>query len=269
MWGRGSVWRVRFGVGLWASIGVVALLAPAAQAQVGTVSQGTSVLVRGTGICTVGYNDYANRRSFVAAHCGQEGARVELLGPRTGAVGTFYRSKAYDGQLSNDWAAIQWDAGVQMGPNRISGNAWVHPNDIRLGETVCYYGRTSHAGGGQTCGAFAGSADNTFFVDAALTRPGDSGGPVWVPGRGFVGVVSSAWASKPLSSGRAGDFVVGVVPRDGAPVPELRVLGMWVQTTLFPGLTGPAGEAVRAATGALFGALASIGLRLPAMVNYG
>lgn len=269
MLGRGSVWRVRFGVGLWASISVLALIAPVqAQAQA-AVGQGTSVYVQGTGVCTVGYNDYANRRSFVAAHCGRDGARVELAGPRTGAAGTFYRSKAYDGHLSNDWAAIQWDPGVRMGPNSMSGNAWVHPSDIRLGETVCYFGRTSHAGGGRTCGAFAGSADNTFFVDAALTRPGDSGGPVWVPGRGFVGVVSSAWASKPLSSGRAGDFVVGVVPRDGAPVPELRVLGMWVQTTLFPGLTGPAGELVRAATGALFGALAAIGFALPAMVNYG
>ena len=37
-------------------------------------------------------------------------------GARTGAAGTFYRSKAYDGRLGNDWGAIQWDGGVGVGP---------------------------------------------------------------------------------------------------------------------------------------------------------
>ncbi len=249
---------------------VAGLVAAPAGAQVASISQGSSVIVQGTGICTVGYNDYANRRSFVAAHCGREGARVQAFDPRTGArsgaVGTLYRSKLYDGHLSNDWAAIQWDPGVHMGPNARSGNGWVYPRDIQLGETVCYFGQTSHAGGGQTCGRFAGSADNTFFVDMPATRPGDSGGPMWVPGRGFVGVVSSMWTSVG-SSGR--NFVVGITPHDGPAVPELRLIGVWAQNTFFPGLVGPAGEALRRAADVFFGALASLGLRGPAVVKYG
>lgn len=251
------------GSGVWA--------APVS-AQTRIAEQGGAVLVHGTGICTLGYNDPARHRSFVAAHCGADGARVELVGAngvRSGVVGTLHRSKAYDNRLGNDWAAIQWAPGVRIGGNRISGDAWVHPNDIRMGETVCYFGRTSHARGGRTCGKFGGSADNTFFVNAPLTRPGDSGGPLWVPGRGFVGVISSTWTSNPLPVVRNVNFVVGVVPHDGPAVPEARLVGLWAQNSLFPGLTGPVAEVLRRITDALFRAIGAIGMPMPAAVNYG
>ncbi len=241
-----------------------------ATAQPVAVRQGGTVLVQGTGICTVGYNDAANRRSFVAAHCGGDGARVRAIDPATGraggAVGTLRRSRLYDSQLSNDWAAIEWDPQVHVGGNPVTGDGWVHPHNIRLGETVCYSGRTSHPGGGATCGRFAGSADNTFFIDAPLSQPGDSGGPMWVPGRGFVGVVSSRWSSNPRSSSR--NFVVGVVPADSTPVPEMRVLGVWALNMVAPGAAGPVGEALRSLFDGLFRFLASTGLRTPIPVNY-
>ena len=249
------------GSGVWA--------APTS-AQTRTAEQGGAVLVHGTGICTLGYNDPARHRSLVAAHCGADGARVELVasGVRSGVVGTLHRSRAYDNHLGNDWAAIQWAPGVRVGGNPISGDAWVHPNDIRMGETVCYFGRTSHARGGRTCGKFGGSADNTFFVNASLTRPGDSGGPLWVPGRGFVGVISSMWTSRPLPLARNANFVVGVVPQDGPAVPEARLVGLWAQNTFFPGLAGPVAEVLRRITDSLFRAIGAIGIPMPAAVNY-
>lgn len=252
---------------------VLSITAAPAQAQTPMVGQGASVIVHGSGICTVGFNEPARRRSFVAAHCGAEGSRVELYNPRTGArsgpVGTLYRSKRYDSHLGNDWAAIQWDPSVHIGANHITGNAWVHPNDIRIGERVCYFGQTSHLGGGETCGRFAGSADNTFFIDAPLTRPGDSGGPMWVPGRGFVGVTSAKWRSLPIPGVKPRDFVVGMVPRDGAAVPEIRLVGLWAQNTFLPGLTGPVAEVIRQAVDAILRVLSGIGLAGPTVVNYG
>lgn len=74
------------------------LQAAPAQAQVRAVEQGAAVHVHGTGICTVGFNEPGRQRSLVAAHCGREGARVELVGG--GAAGTLYRSKVYDGHLA-------------------------------------------------------------------------------------------------------------------------------------------------------------------------
>ncbi|MCG7297300.1 S1 family peptidase [Corynebacterium afermentans] len=232
----------------------VALGMQAAPAETQTrVEQGAPVLVDGTGTCTIGFNDPARHRSLVAAHCGAEGARVNA----GGATGTLFRSKAYDGHLSNDWAAIQWDPGVHVGGNRLTGDAWVHPGDVRLGETVCYFSRTR---GAQTCGRFSGSADGTFFAAAPLSHPGDSGGPMWVPGRGFIGVVSSMWTSNPLPFLRGGDYVIGIVPHDGPAVPEARLVGVWGQNALFTGLTGPVAEVLRKAVDGIFRALAGLGL---------
>lgn len=253
---------------LLAATVALGMQATPAEAQVRAVEQGGSVYVQGTGVCTVGFNDPARQRSLVAAHCGREGARVEIVypnGARTGAVGTLFRSKAYDGHLSNDWAAIQWDPGVHVGGNRFSGNTWVHPNDIRLGETVCYYSKGRRA---QTCGRFSGSADNTFFVAAPLSHPGDSGGPMWVPGRGFVGVVSSMWTSNPVPFVRGGDFVIGMVPQDGPAVPEARLVGVWGQNALLAGLTGPVAEVLRKVVDGVFRFFASLGLSGPSALRY-
>lgn len=256
-------------------LAVVAVVAPQAAAAL-RVSQG-SVIVTDGGMCTVGFSDPARQRSLVAAHCGREGGRVAVLDPATGAVsrpvGTFYRSKAYDQRLGNDWAAIQWDRGVAVGGNPHSGNRWVHPNNIALGETVCYHGNASHGGRGSTCGKFAGSVGNTFFVDAPLTRPGDSGGPVWVPGRGFVGVISSQWAARQLPVVGGSNFVVGVVPHDGPAVTEVQLMGLYMENLVAPvsaggSAVGPVGESVRRVVSTVFGFLSRFGLPYPSAVHY-
>lgn len=241
------------------------------------VAQGSVVVVEGGGKCTVGFSDPAHQRSLIAAHCGREGGRVAIVDPATGAssgpIGTFFRSKVFDSRLGNDWAAIQWDPGVAIGGNGYSGNGWVHPNDIALGEPVCYHGNTSHGGGGETCGKFAGSVGNTFFVDAPLTRAGDSGGPVWVPGRGFVGVISSQWAARQLPVVGGANFVVGVVPSDGPSVSQTQLMGLYMENLAAPvsrggSSVGPAGELLRRAVSTVFGVFSRFGLPEPASVHY-
>lgn len=255
--------------------GVVGV-SPASAQDLSRIDQGGAVYVEGSGYCTVGYNDPANRRSFVAAHCGEEGARVRIVDhdTRTGSghVGTFYRSKAFDNRLGNDWAAIQWDGGVNIGPNGFSGDPWVRPNEVSPGEQVCYFGQTSNQPRGDvTCGTYSGHVGNTYFVDAPLTRPGDSGGPMWVPGRGFIGVVSSMWATNANFLPGSSNYVVGVLPEDGPAVPELQLLGLYVQNALLPrsgSSAGPVGDFLRQAFAQFFSFIATLPISLPGIVSY-
>ncbi|WP_143340134.1 hypothetical protein [Corynebacterium sp. NML 150383] len=122
------------------------LAAPAAGAV--TVGQGDAVVVNGSE-CTVGFN--GERESFTAAHCGTSGDRVRKVlddGTWSPAIGTLDTSPRSE-ETTNDWARIRWDAGVELGPNEYTGDAQVPLDDIRRGETVCYYG---WATGAATCG---------------------------------------------------------------------------------------------------------------------
>ena len=76
---------------------------------------------------------------------------------------------------------------VYVGPNRYSGDSLIDPDTVQSGETVCVYGDTTRR---INCGPFVGNLGKTFFVDHTQTNPGDSGGPMWVPGRGLVGLIS-------------------------------------------------------------------------------
>ncbi|MEX3505742.1 hypothetical protein [Corynebacterium sp. LK2510] len=248
-----------------------------AQAQSTTqANQGGAVYIEGSGYCTIGYNDPARQRSLVAAHCGEEGQRVRLVDhdARIGSqpVGTFYRSRAYDGRLGNDWAAIQWDLGVAIGGNSFSGDAWVHPGSLASGQQVCYFGQMSNRPRHDvTCGSFRGAVGNTFFVDAPMTHPGDSGGPIWVPGRGFVGVVSSTWNATPIPFLGARGFVMGVLPEDGPAVPEASLLALYIQNLLLPAVgssNGVGADMLRGAFSHFVSLFSLLGVAIPGAINY-
>ncbi|SDS20279.1 trypsin-like serine protease [Corynebacterium timonense] len=251
-------------------------VSPAHAHDVNRINQGGAVYVEGTGYCTVGYNDPHNRRSLIAAHCGHEGARVRIADRRNGTssaiVGTFYRSKSYDNRLGNDWAAIQWDDNVTIGPNSISGDPWVRPHQVTPGERVCYFGQsTNRVNTHVTCGTYSGNVGNTFFVDAPLTRPGDSGGPMWVPGRGFVGVVSSVWAANSSSLPGSSNYVVGVLPEDGPAVSDVELLGLYAQNALLPvggALPAPVADFLRTAFAQFFSFVATLPIAIPGIISY-
>lgn len=162
-----------------------------------SIDQGIAVLIEGHGTCTLGYNDHDRGRSYLAGHCGSDGARVRLINRKTNemtrALGTFHPSPNYHTWGSNDWGWIEWDDGVRMGENVYSGDKILSRGEVKAGDQVCSHGETSQMGTKETdCGTFTGWAYESFGVRDVRWAPGDSGGPVFVPGRGFVGVMSAA-----------------------------------------------------------------------------
>ena len=182
--------------------------APAAERLV--VKQGARMFVDNLGndnltACTIGYNDSKQRRSYTAGHCAdngnygwQTGSLVYLADSKgremTTPAGMIYPAAAYYGASNaNDWAVIYWFNGVEVEANPFGGE-YVPIEDIEPGETLCYHGYASHGGTNRaTCGPFVGMIEKTIYFDApGMPDYGDSGGPVYAPGRGLVGVMSGA-----------------------------------------------------------------------------
>ena len=187
---------------------VVGAEAPAAERLV--VKQGARMFVDNLGndsltACTIGYNDPEQRRSYTAGHCAdradkawQTGSLVYLADSKGREMsipaGMIYPAAAYYGASNaNDWAVIYWFNGVEVGTNPYGGE-FVPIQDLEPGETLCYHGYASHGGTTEAaCGPFVGMIEKTIYFDApGMPDYGDSGGPVYAPGRGLVGVMSGA-----------------------------------------------------------------------------
>lgn len=189
------------------------------------VNQGDLVDVVGKGRCTIAFNDRGQNISYTAGHCGAEGDRALVIGEGFRASGTFHPSLAMneDEGTANDWGVIRWADGVKLGANDITGDAVVAPSLMRSGDPVCVYGGTSKK---TTCGSFAGAIGNNLYWDGPSGKPGDSGGPVWVEGKGFLSVytgVSLAVGSK----GEEGRLNRSSVPDNGpqvSPEEEMELL---------------------------------------------
>ena len=182
--------------------------APAAERLV--VKQGARMFVDNLGndnltACTIGYNDPEQRRSYTAGHCAdngnygwQTGSLVYLADSKgremTTPAGMIYPAAAYYGASNaNDWAVIYWFNGVEVGANPYGGE-YMPIQDLEPGETLCYHGYASHGSTTEAaCGPFVGMIEKTIYFDApGMPDYGDSGGPVYAPGRGLVGVMSGA-----------------------------------------------------------------------------
>lgn len=187
---------------------VVGAEAPAAERLV--VKQGARMFVDNQHndtltACTIGYNDPEQRRSYTAGHCAdngdygwQTGSLVYLADSKgremSTPAGMIYPAAAYYGASNaNDWAVIYWFNGVEVGANPYGGE-YVPIQDLEPGETLCYHGYASHGGTTEaSCGPFVGMIEKTIYFDApGMPDYGDSGGPVYAPGRGLVGVMSGA-----------------------------------------------------------------------------
>lgn len=215
------------------------------------VYQGMPFVVDGTdGLCTIGFNDAANQRSFTAAHCGADGAGVRLLDPldyskRSPVVGHLRISPEYsDLQKPNDWGYIEWDDNVRLAANNITGDALIRPSEVRPGERVCFHGATTHRGTlGSHCGRAAADFGHELFAIGVTGQKGDSGGPVFIPGRGMVGVMSGHLNPKLHAPRDGGErvqarFLRATFPEDG-PADTVQSFKNWALTRYLAERTNP------------------------------
>lgn len=170
-------------------------------------------------MCTISYNDRAKRQSVTAAHCGEDGATVFLRDSNDDLVeaGILHPSKQHSSaSTANDWALVHWKPTVRVGKNTFSGDKQVPLEEMEKGDKVCVRGATSHGEtrDGYSCGSYLGAINNSFIFTESGTDGGDSGGAVFAPGRGYLGVLSG---SKLLPGGSSGQrqTELASVPQDG------------------------------------------------------
>lgn len=153
------------------------------------VAQGDLVRVGepDAGHCTIGYVERATAVAYTAGHCGDDGASA--FNEHGDAIGVFRHSPSYTGDIGpGDVGYVLLDDGVEIGTNHYSGDAVV-TSRITESDQVCVYGATSKK---ITCGEFIAHRNDTVglvHINVPVI-PGDSGGPVWIPGRGVIGTTS-------------------------------------------------------------------------------
>lgn len=175
------------------------------------------------GECTIGYNDPVKRISYTAAHCAEGVDRVFLL-DRSGKspqkpihAGTIEMAPGYDPKTNtNDWAIIRWKDGVTINPNTYDRDGIVPVSKLRKGQTVCFHGHTSHGSAGNAdCGKLIAVLGNKVLVETVeRAKHGDSGGPVYLPGGGLVGVLSSSFQFED-PNGNTRYLMTANAPKDG------------------------------------------------------
>lgn len=159
------------------------------QAMNGKVDQGETIILKNphsntSNRCTVGYIDYNESKIYTAGHCGQSGDIASIREEEFLAIGVFH-SDFKDNLYRND---IGW---VKV-PSHMLGSNIYTGNDIEIpssGDQLCSYGSTSKK---IHCGIIRGF-DGQMILSDTGGIPGDSGGPAWVPGKGFVGTYSVFW----------------------------------------------------------------------------
>lgn len=248
---------------LAAALMVAPVLPAQAQAQQVTVTQGDEIFVlrddQGEDLrlysCRIGYM-LPDGRALTAGHCGQPGSQV-YISTNVGqpAIGTFdlppeYSFITYDsgGQwAANDFAYINFTPDVLSGGNPISGDGRGDASTMSVGEEVCFAGQDE-----VKCGPLIGTRDESIYF-AADGRMDDSGGPVFSPEHGLLGVVSMGdfGFTDPITQQEV-SLTVGAMEKIGqqAPTPadHSRVIAEYLQSVhgndiqfVAPGMEGNTG----------------------------
>lgn len=173
----------------------MAFLAPQAQAQSSihkptVVSQGDKVTINNKVSCTVGYVDKLSHKAYLADHClppHQKSIITNKNGEKIGeAFGHSGDQPMGIAKSRNDVSYISLYSDVVVGENSYSGDKRASASKIKPGERMCMYSRGYNS---VHCGRVK-AVDGTLVVGDEHVNgiPGDSGGPAWVIGKGFVGV---------------------------------------------------------------------------------
>lgn len=179
---------------LVAVITILAIIAsPLTPAHAATiVNQGDEVFVGGNVHCVIGYIDKNTRRAYIADHCAYDpGTEKVAYAKDRRAIGTI-TGISEGGKPTNDATKdvnyITLYDNVTAGENVYSGDARVRIADIKQGDKACMLSRMN----GDITGCFpvAGTEGNMIIIDGGIVSQGDSGGPVWIEGKGFAGTLS-------------------------------------------------------------------------------
>ena len=145
------------------------------------------------GVCSVGFVDAIQRKLYVAAHCAipereRDASEREVM-LRDTVIGEIdYNQNYNEGNMANDWTVINvTNDNIELKPNRFSGDNIVSPENVKPGDKIYTYGATS----GMSEGVVFGVKGNQIYITKSVIDHGDSGGPSWIEGKGFVGVLSN------------------------------------------------------------------------------
>lgn len=154
------------------------------------VSQGDRINI-GETACTIGYIDNEKKQAHLSGHCVQkvgEKAYNELWEE----IGTVIQDDLPDHNTRywvqpHDTAIVQIHDGWSV-KNPFSGDGVAGQNDIYRWQKVCSYGATTAS---IYCGRIKVKENGFFMFNLqGKLQGGDSGGPVWIPQKGVVGVLS-------------------------------------------------------------------------------
>lgn len=187
------------------AITMTGILAPSAQANILTVEQGTYIETNGA-YCTIGYVNPTNNTALTAGHCNfiedgetiptqpfmntEKDAVYTTKGTKIGKIVKNTYTAHSDIYTGKDAAIIQLEPWVKVGTNKYTTDKWADLNEIQKDDTICAYGgRTNKVRCGKVTEV---NVDNNLINgdSTSVGLIGDSGGPAWVEGKGFVGVYS-------------------------------------------------------------------------------
>lgn len=133
--------------------------------------------------CTLGY--IGDGFAMTAAHCGTKGETVYRNGDFGGrAIGTY---DLIDYDQNQDVAIIKLNDSV-VGENVYSGDRITSMAEMSKNDELCQYGATTHQ---VHCGPQYGLPRYGAMWSTNPATNGDSGGPVWIEGKGLIGIIST------------------------------------------------------------------------------
>lgn len=156
-----------------------------------TISQGDKWYIGDSyRFCTISYvtDEYA----FTSGHCAEAGQDVYDV--NRNLLGTIIEKSNVNPYFSpeDDWAVIELDDDVKPQGNNYSGDKIIELQDVEIGDEICRYGAKTQE---VLCADVVANENpklvrnnNVVLSNSGKTRDGDSGGAVWIPGKGYIGL---------------------------------------------------------------------------------
>lgn len=161
-----------------------------------TITQGDRIISDSNTQCTIGW--VSEEYFITAAHCAKNGLGSTVYNAYHQKLGTVveFPTDNYSSKTRIDWAVIDIADNVSTVGNGYSGNDMITLDDVRFGDELCTYGATTKE---VSCGRVKNKYWSTVRTENTTPTSGDSGGPSWVTGKGFVGIYRGPDYAKELS----------------------------------------------------------------------